>query len=69
MRWTEEEGGSPALIVGGRGEQATAQAGEGRHSDTSCGWEWVGLFSCVDILRCFLVVLLCVSSVRTFFLN
>lgn len=34
-----------------------------------CGRERVGLLSCVDIMRCFLVVLLCVRSVRTFFLN
>lgn len=55
--------------IGTRGVLSCRAEHRGVKSNKSCGWEWVRLFSCVNILRCFLVVLLCVSSVRTFFLN
>lgn len=59
-------GGGGGVIV------TTAQGGDG----DVFWWGWGGVlgrgsgfFRCVDILRCFLVVLLCVSSVCIFFLN
>lgn len=60
----EEEGWGCDPESGAQRRQAGSDQGE-----QICGWEWVRLFCYVDITRCFLVMLLCVSSVRTFFLN
>lgn len=58
-----------SCIMGVGGDMEGRPQHRGVKSDAICGKEWVRLFSCVDILRCFLVVLLCVSSVCIFFLN
>lgn len=64
-----DRGELSGVVRGRRGGQTKAQAGQLGRSDESCGWESVRLFNYVDITKCFLVVFLCVSSVRTFILN